>query len=295
MVHKCDGCPYKGEHQEMMFRPMGVCNKAGNLADAVAAYEADTCPYAGAGAATPGYRRPIPAPAPMSVDTYAEGLNEALSRLKETASQLVQAIGECVSAIIQALQPVVQELVDKISTVAKTEIEFRFALAYAQIKHPKLAHIYTHTKKKRTKKKYYKLIMSAWAEAKEEAYGRWKAAHPRTRRMREEAAEHEARMAQKAVPVRYCKHCGKPIEAIGKYHRVFCDEVCRQRNRDAEKAERKASLRRQEKECAYCGAKFTTTDPKRRFCSAECRVKDSNRRAYMRKLEKRALEKMAEE
>lgn len=127
------------------------------------------------------------------------------------------------------------------------------------------------------------------------SYGKWKAAHPRTRRMREEAAEHEARKAQKAVPVRYCKHCGKPIEAIGRYHRVFCDEVCRQRHRDAEKAERKGSLFMQEKECAYCGAKFTTTGSKKRFCRPECQKKANSRRAYMRRREERALNTMAEE
>lgn len=172
MVHKCDGCPHKGEHQEMMFRPMGVCNKAGNLADAIAAYEADTCPYAGSGAATPEYRRPIPAPAPVPVDTSWEDLNEALRRLGEAVNQLCQAFGECVAAIAKQIQPTVQAIVDAISPVVGTGIELRFALAYAKRKHPKLVHIYTHTKKKRTKKKYYKLIMSAWAEAKEEAYGK---------------------------------------------------------------------------------------------------------------------------
>lgn len=45
MKHKCDGCRYKGEHQEMGFRPFGVCTKELNLRDAEAAYNSDNCPY----------------------------------------------------------------------------------------------------------------------------------------------------------------------------------------------------------------------------------------------------------
>lgn len=45
MAHKCDGCRYKGEHQEMMFRPMGVCTRELNLLDAIKNYEAEKCPY----------------------------------------------------------------------------------------------------------------------------------------------------------------------------------------------------------------------------------------------------------
>lgn len=45
IIHKCDGCRYKGEHQEMGFRPMGVCTKTTNLIEAERAYNADVCPY----------------------------------------------------------------------------------------------------------------------------------------------------------------------------------------------------------------------------------------------------------
>jgi hypothetical protein len=45
MAHKCDGCKYKGEHQEMMFRPFGVCNRGANLLEAAQNYEAKKCPY----------------------------------------------------------------------------------------------------------------------------------------------------------------------------------------------------------------------------------------------------------
>lgn len=45
MKHKCDGCRYKGEHQEMMFRPFGVCTKESNLIEAEKNYNAEKCPY----------------------------------------------------------------------------------------------------------------------------------------------------------------------------------------------------------------------------------------------------------
>lgn len=44
--HKCNGCRYKGEHQEMMFRPMGVCLRETNLIQAEKNYNAEICPYA---------------------------------------------------------------------------------------------------------------------------------------------------------------------------------------------------------------------------------------------------------
>lgn len=43
--HKCDGCEYKSEHQEMGFRPFGVCTRTANLIEAERAYKADVCPY----------------------------------------------------------------------------------------------------------------------------------------------------------------------------------------------------------------------------------------------------------
>lgn len=45
MGHKCDGCGFKGEHQEMMFRPFGVCLRELNLAEAEKNYNAEKCPY----------------------------------------------------------------------------------------------------------------------------------------------------------------------------------------------------------------------------------------------------------
>ena len=43
--HKCEGCEFKGEHQEMMFKPFGVCLLENNLIEAEKKYNADKCPY----------------------------------------------------------------------------------------------------------------------------------------------------------------------------------------------------------------------------------------------------------
>ena len=43
--HKCNGCRYQSEHQEMGFRPFGVCTKETNLIEAERAYKSDVCPY----------------------------------------------------------------------------------------------------------------------------------------------------------------------------------------------------------------------------------------------------------
>lgn len=42
-AHKCDGCKYKSEHQEMGFKPFGVCTKKKTLWEADMAYKADKC------------------------------------------------------------------------------------------------------------------------------------------------------------------------------------------------------------------------------------------------------------
>lgn len=45
MKHKCDGCKYKSEHQEMGFKPFGVCRKGFDLVEAQRHYNAEKCPY----------------------------------------------------------------------------------------------------------------------------------------------------------------------------------------------------------------------------------------------------------
>ena len=44
-MHKCEGCIYLGEHQEMGFCPTPICTKAISLEYAIKAYNAPECPY----------------------------------------------------------------------------------------------------------------------------------------------------------------------------------------------------------------------------------------------------------
>ena len=45
MVHKCNGCKYKGEYHEMEFASMGVCTRTTNLIEAEKNYKDKVCPY----------------------------------------------------------------------------------------------------------------------------------------------------------------------------------------------------------------------------------------------------------
>lgn len=44
-MHKCDGCKYKSEHQEMCFQPVGICIKEHFLHEAIKSYNAKECPF----------------------------------------------------------------------------------------------------------------------------------------------------------------------------------------------------------------------------------------------------------
>lgn len=45
MFHKCDGCQFKGEHDEMMFKPLGICKRGADLIEANRFYNAEKCPF----------------------------------------------------------------------------------------------------------------------------------------------------------------------------------------------------------------------------------------------------------
>ena len=44
-MHKCEGCKYRGEHQEMGFRAVGVCNRETDVLKATLVYNSLKCPY----------------------------------------------------------------------------------------------------------------------------------------------------------------------------------------------------------------------------------------------------------
>lgn len=86
MANKCDGCKYKGEHQEMGFVPFGVCLKETNLIKAEQTYKAEHCPWI--------------------IDAYANGTSEELQKTfndlrGETQTEDFQ---QCVGAIQGSVQ-----------------------------------------------------------------------------------------------------------------------------------------------------------------------------------------------
>ena len=89
MAHKCDGCRYKGEHQEMGFVPFGVCLKETNLLEAERTYKAECCPYI--------------------ADAYAEGtaeeLNKIISDLTDKTDDFQKTV-ETLQAAAQAINDV---------------------------------------------------------------------------------------------------------------------------------------------------------------------------------------------
>lgn len=44
-MHKCDGCKYKSEHQEMGFKAVGTCTQEHYLPNAIKAYNATECRF----------------------------------------------------------------------------------------------------------------------------------------------------------------------------------------------------------------------------------------------------------
>ena len=98
MPHKCDGCRYKGEHQEMGFVPFGVCLKETNLIKAEQNYKAECCPYI--------------------VDIYAEGTAEELQNVLDdlsgkTETEDFQKAVEDLQLIANAMAEVLNPIINK--------------------------------------------------------------------------------------------------------------------------------------------------------------------------------------
>lgn len=98
MAHKCDGCRYKGEHQEMGFVPFGVCLKETNLIRAEQVYKAECCPYI--------------------FDAYANGSEEELQKVfddltgkteTEDFQKTVEALQRLANAIAEVLNPIMDK------------------------------------------------------------------------------------------------------------------------------------------------------------------------------------------
>lgn len=155
-MNKCDGCKYKSEHQEMGFRPFGVCLKATNLIKAEQNYNAECCPYI--------------------VDLYAEGTAEELQKILEDMKDMpggqakkaleefseqedfkkaVEAIQRLAQSIAEALNPVLNYVIETIKKAWDTILH-----CYPN---KKVLHLALHHPKERVRKKNIRRIMR-WIE-----------------------------------------------------------------------------------------------------------------------------------
>lgn len=140
MVHKCDGCRYKGEHQEMGFVPFGVCLKETNLIKAEQLYNAECCPYI--------------------VDAYAEGTSEELQKVFEdltgkTDTEDFQKAVEAIQRLTQAITKTLMPILDEMMPIIKEATE-RVLIYYPN---KKVLYLAVYHPKERVRKKNIRRIM----------------------------------------------------------------------------------------------------------------------------------------
>lgn len=104
--HKCNGCQYKGEHQEMGFVPFGVCMLEHNLIQAEKNYNAEKCPFMTNGE---DIKEALQSAAEeMNKDNQKEKIE--LSKDDLTIQETVQAIQELQKSIMAVLYPVLEDI-----------------------------------------------------------------------------------------------------------------------------------------------------------------------------------------
>ena len=143
MAHKCDGCRYKGEHQEMGFVPFGVCLKETNLIRAEENYNAECCPYI--------------------VEVYAEGTAEELQKTfddltgneSEDFQKAVEAIQRLAQSITEVLTPVLDSAMKAIKKIMDAVLHV--------YPNKRVLHFAMHHPKERVRKKNIRRIMQ-WLE-----------------------------------------------------------------------------------------------------------------------------------
>lgn len=116
MTHKCDGCRYKGEHQEQGFVPFGVCLKETNLIKAEQSYKAECCPYI--------------------VDTYAEGTAE---ELQEVIDDITAIIGtESYQKAVETIQWSVRGMIESLNAIHAQILDYpNKKVLHLALYHPK--------------------------------------------------------------------------------------------------------------------------------------------------------------
>lgn len=90
LLHKCDRCGFKGEHQEMGFKPFGVCQKYTNLIDAQRAYESEKCPFQSGD--TDSDR--LPAMGEIKEKTSSEKIADGFALLSEGLLEMIKNLAD---------------------------------------------------------------------------------------------------------------------------------------------------------------------------------------------------------
>lgn len=144
MKHKCDGCRYKGEHQEMGFAPFGVCFKETNLMQAQQNYDAECCPYI--------------------VDVYTKGTSEEVKEVLEDLKGKSEAedFEKAVEAI-QALSKAITEALTPFLDAAMQTIKKIYGAVLHYYPNKRVVHLAVHHPKEKVRKKNQHRIMR-WIE-----------------------------------------------------------------------------------------------------------------------------------
>ena len=127
MAHKCDGCRYKGKHQEMGFVPFGVCLKETSLIRAERNYNAECCPYI--------------------VQAYAKGTAEELQKTfedltgnkSEDFQKAVEAIQRLAQSLVEVLKPIIDSTIETIKKMCDAVLHNypNKRVLYLAMHHPK--------------------------------------------------------------------------------------------------------------------------------------------------------------
>lgn len=145
MSHKCDGCQFKGEHQEMGFRPMGVCKKRADLIEAIEFYEAEKCPFDETKSMCVFKEY-----CPNDCDSceFAEDLKKS-QNLNEAVKNLKTALIEAIAPICDAITQLIEGICANIPQIV-SEINYVTILSYPN---KKVLHLALHHPKERVRKK----------------------------------------------------------------------------------------------------------------------------------------------
>lgn len=136
MGHKCDGCSFKSEHQEMGFKPFGVCTKYTNLAEAQRAYETEKCPC-------------------QSSDTDSDRLHVMNGiRDKTSTEKMAEGFALFAEGLVEMIQNLATCLVESFTALCDMGVEPGDWIEFIA-KHPnkKVVHLAFHASKERTRKK----------------------------------------------------------------------------------------------------------------------------------------------